>query len=378
MATTPPVKAHGVSARAAAGADPSRRVLAAAGVFLAGLLLAGCEVGRDSFIHPGGPVARAQRDHFFWVIAITMIAVAPVLVGVPLLLLRYRLRDRKADYEPNWDFSWPLEVACWGVPFAIITVLGVMLFHNTHRLDPYRRITPNGPAALEVQVIGLDWKWLFVYPEHNIATVGEVAFPAGRDVRFSITSDTVMQSFAIRSLAGQIYAMPGMTTDLNVMAFAPGAHRGENMQFNGDYFATQKFDALAMTQGDFEVWVERVRASPVRLDARAYAVLSERSHKAALADRFPETGAPESGVYFSSVEGELFAERLGYYHTGAPIPPEQQPGAQVYDGVQPMPRAQPVHGMNHGFVRPRDIIPAAQHGRSNRVGKRREHDHDRR
>ena len=348
----------------------------------AAVALAGCDVGDDSFIDPGGPVAEAQRDHFFWVIGITMIAVAPVLIGVPLLVLRYRLRDRKADYRPNWDFSWPLEFAVWGVPFTIITVLGVMLFHNTHKLDPYKRIDPDGPAPLEVQVIGLDWKWLFIYPEQNIATVGEVAFPAGRDVSFSLTSDTVMQSFAIRALAGQIYAMPGMTTDLNVVAFEPGAFRGENMQFNGDYFATQKFDALAMTHADFETWVERVRKSPARLDAQAYAVVAERSDKTMLAERFPDTGAPPASVYFGEVEGGLFAERLGYYHTGTPIPPDRQPGAKAYDGNRPLPHAEPIHGMHHGFVRPRDM-PARGQPRENgnhdggHQDEQREHDHGR-
>lgn len=293
-----------------------------AGLGLAGLGLAGPAHAADSFLMPLGAVAEAQRAHLIRVVAITMIAIVPVLVGVPLILWRYRRRGRGA-YRPAWDRSTPLEIVMWGVPVAIIGVLGFWLWHATAALDPYDAV---GPDPLEVQVIGLDWKWLILYPKEGIATVGEMALPVGRPVSIRLTTDTVMQSFFVSALAGQIYAMPGMTTRLNLVADRAGTTEGENTQYNGDGFAEQKFALHALPEADWRDWVARVRGSALALDDSTYARLARRSTLAearlALAP-----GQADGPLLFGSASPGLFERVLNRYHQGVPVPPELQPGA---------------------------------------------------
>ena len=292
-------------------------------VVVAALAVAGPAGAADSFLTPLGAVAEAQRAHLIRVVAITMIAIVPVLVGVPLILWRYRRGRGRGAYRPGWDKSTPLEIVMWGVPAAIIGVLGFWLWHSTVRLDPYDAL---GPEPLEVQVIGLDWKWLILYPEHGIATVGEMAVPVGRPVSIRLTTDTVMQSFFISALAGQIYAMPGMATKLNLVADRPGTTEGENTQYNGEGFAGQKFTFRALPAADWQDWVAEVRGSSLALDEQTYARLARRSTLGeARLDLAPDqTDGP---LRFGSAGPDLFERVLNRYHQGKPVPPELQPGA---------------------------------------------------
>ena len=151
---------------------------------------------------PQGPVAAAQRQLFFDVIGWMMIVVVPVFVLVPLFAWRYRRKNLSAPYRPQWSFSLPLEFAVWGVPIAIVAILGSLIWSRATPLDPYAAL-PSAKPPLEMQVVGLDWKWLFIYPEQHIATVGIAAFPADRPIHLSLTSDTVMQSFFIPALGSR-------------------------------------------------------------------------------------------------------------------------------------------------------------------------------
>jgi cytochrome o ubiquinol oxidase subunit II len=179
--------------------SPQRRAIAWLSLTAAALLLSGCADHRQSFLTPDGPVALLQY-HYLWLITlVTLIVVAPVIVGVPLLAWRYRYGNTKARYAPHWDFSPALEYPMWLVPVAIVVVLSIFAWSYTHRLDPYRAIASSKPP-LRVQVVGLDWKWLFIYPDYHIATVGEMAFPEDRPVSMTLTTDTVMQSFMIPAL----------------------------------------------------------------------------------------------------------------------------------------------------------------------------------
>ena len=262
--------------------------------------LAGCHSADRGFFAPRGPVAAADA-HLFVVVAMLMaIVVVPVFILTPLFAWRYRLGNAASPYRPKWDFSWPLEVLIWGVPTAIVISLGIILWRDTHRLDPYRPIASSVPP-LQVQAVGLDWKWLFIYPDQHIAVLNELAFPADRPVHISITSDTVMQSLLIPQLAGQIYAMAGMTTQLNLMADSPGQFIGENTQFNGMGFQNQKFTALALSPDDFNQWVARARASNTPLDAGEYAKVAEKS-------------SVKQPVYFSAVQDGLFRQIIDHYH----------------------------------------------------------------
>ena len=144
---------------------------------------------QQSFLQPMGPVAEEQFSHLLRVVGITMIVILPVLVGVPLILWRYRYTKPRGDYTPEWEFSKKLEYALWGVPVLVVIVLASWLWYSTAKLDPYKTL---GPEPLQVQAVGLDWKWLFIYPEEGVATVGELAVPVGRPVEITLTTDTVM------------------------------------------------------------------------------------------------------------------------------------------------------------------------------------------
>jgi len=174
----------------------------------------------------------------------------------------------------------------------------------THRLDPYKSIkSPNPP--IEVQVVGQDWKWLFLYPEQNIAVVNELVFPAGRPLSLKITSDTVMNSFMVPALGGQIYAMAGMETRLNLLADKPGRFAGRNMQYSGAGFANQYFTAIAMSDQDFDAWVAKAKQSPNRLDTAAYEQLAKPS------ELHPVT-------YFGAFDPDLFARIIAQYAPASP------------------------------------------------------------
>lgn len=310
-------------------ATPARGLRVTACV-IALALLGACSEVRGSFLDPGGPIAAAQKEHLLAVLGWTMIAIVPVFVLVPLMFWRYRYRNSKARNTPDWEFSGWLDVLMWGVPFIIIAVLSTQLWQSTHALDPYKPIAST-EAPVNVQVVGLDWKWLFIYPDFGIATVNELAFTVNSSVALDVTTDTVMQSFMISALAGQIYAMPGMRTKLHILADETGTFEGENTQFSGVGFTEQKFEALAMSPDDFAAWVARVKANGVPLDAATYSKLAVGSTGVQAHKALGTTRMPQGILYFNAVDPTLFDNVLHRYMKGTPVPPEIQPGAVGYD-----------------------------------------------
>jgi cytochrome o ubiquinol oxidase subunit 2 len=275
--------------------------LVGAGVAMGVALLAsGCGVAEAPIVDPKGPIALAERDILLRAFAIMMIVFVPVFVMAFWFAWRYRASSGNARYEPDW-MSNRLDALVWFIPALIVLSLAVHVWIYTHELDPYRRIDPSA-KPLEVEVIAQDWKWLFVYPEQRIAAVNELAFPSAVPVRFKITSDTVMNSFFIPALGGQIYAMAGMRTELNLRADAPGKFVGRNTQYSGDGFADQHFTAVAMSEQDFDTWVEEVRQSPKSLDAASYAELAK-----------PSIAHPV--VYYATVEPGLFDAVIRKYRS---------------------------------------------------------------
>lgn len=265
-------------------------------------LLSGCSVIDGPVLDPKGPIALAERDLLFKAVAIMMIVIVPVFVMAALFMWRYRGTNRSARYTPNLAYYWPAEVLVWGVPAAIIVWLGLHLWHNTYKLDPYNAIDPNA-EQLEVHAIAQDWKWLFVYPEQNIAVVNELAMPLNTPVNIRITSDTVMNSLVIPALGGQIYAMAGMETRLNLLADKPGKFWGRNVQYSGTGFADQQFQTLATSKDDFDAWVEKAKQSGQALDAATYDTLAKPS------ENVPVT-------YYSGVEPGLFDKIIEKYSHG--------------------------------------------------------------
>jgi cytochrome o ubiquinol oxidase subunit II len=230
----------------------------------------GCSLAEAPILDPGGPVALAERDVLFRAFAIMMVVVIPVFVMTFWFAWRYRASNPGARYQRDWT-SGRIDAVTWAVPALIVISLGVHVWIYTHRLDPYRRLAGAAPP-LEVQVVAQDWKWLFIYPEQAVAAVNELAFPSDRQLALTITSDTVMNSFYVPALGGQIYAMAGMRTRLHLAADAPGHFVGRNTQYSGNGFALQSFDVRAMTAADFDTWVGNARAAGP-LDATTYAEL---------------------------------------------------------------------------------------------------------
>ncbi len=272
------------------------------------LLLNGCRSQTHlSFLDPQGPVANLQRLHFLEVLGLLLVFVAvPVFVVTPWFAWRYRYGAKSsAHYTPKWEFHRLLNFACWAGPMVIVGLLGALLWGSTHALDPYRPL-PSSRPALRVQVIGYDWKWLFIYPEQGVASIGEMAMPAGRPVAMQLTSATVMQSLLIPALGSQIYAMGGMVTQLHLQADKPGRFMGENTMYNGEGFQQQKFTAVAMTPARFQAWVRNIRTSGVPMNAATLRAISQRTTRAQL-DAAVGRGGPSDGIiYFRGATTALF------------------------------------------------------------------------
>jgi len=270
-----------------------------ASAIAAALLCAGCGLMTSPVMEPSGPITLTERDLLFKGVAIMMIVIVPVWVMAALFLWRYRGTNRGARYTPNLAYYWPVEILVWGVPAAIIVWLGIHLWHNTYKLDPYSAIDPS-VKPLKVEAIAEDWKWLFIYPEQNIAAVNELVLPVNTPVSIEITSDTVMNSLLIPALAGQIYAMAGMRSELHLLADKPGHFWGRNAQFSGTGFANQQFRVIAGSKEDFDAWVDKAKQSSDTLDAATYEKLAKPSQKVPV-------------TYYSSVEPNLFDKIIDKY-----------------------------------------------------------------
>ncbi len=242
------------------------------------LLLTGCERPDLIDLKPGGPVAHSIDELFWLTLALMALVLAVVFVLTIWVVTRYRASGQPADYDPHWQGPAWLEWLIWMFPASIVAVLAWATWINTHKLDPYRplhsRVDP-----IEIQAVALDWKWLFIYPEQRVASVNQVAFPVHRPVVFKITSATVMNSFFIPRLAGQIYAMAGMETQLHLLADRTGRYFGENSQYSGKGFPYQNFEALVLNKQDFSDWLDRVKRSPSILDSEQFQQLAKPSIK---------------------------------------------------------------------------------------------------
>ncbi|WP_242138950.1 cytochrome ubiquinol oxidase subunit II [Sphingomonas sp. TREG-RG-20F-R18-01] len=239
------------------------------------LALCGCSALDHGFLNAAGPVATDERHLFFIVSAVLVFVAGPVLLLVPLFAWHYRLGNADDAYRPNWNFSWWVEGLIWIPPIGIVIGLAVLLWNWTHLDDPYRKLA--GGPPIEVEAVALDWKWLFIYPDEGFATVNQLALPVGRPMHIRLTSGTVMQSLLIPQLSGQIYAMAGMTTELNIAASRPGRYLGQNTQYNGAGFARQKFTVLALSGADYQAWLGRVHRAPAILDQAAWRTISQRT-----------------------------------------------------------------------------------------------------
>jgi len=247
-------------------------------------LLGGCNTVS---LNPGGDIAAQQGQLIIVSTLLMLLIVVPVIVATLYFAWRYRASNNSAPYSPDWDHSTRLELMIWGAPLLIIIALGLVTWISTHLLEPSRPLTrlsegrpiPASTKPIIVQVVALDWKWLFIYPEQGIASVNELVTPIDVPVRFKITASTVMNSFFVPTLAGQIYAMPGMETTLNAVMNKTGTFRGFSANFSGPGFSHMRFDYKATSAADFDAWVAKTKAGGGALNRPNYIELAKPSEK---------------------------------------------------------------------------------------------------
>jgi cytochrome o ubiquinol oxidase subunit 2 len=235
--------------------------------------LGGCSQG---VLDPQGPIAAAERLLLINATAIMLVVVIPVILATLAFAWWYRSSNTHASRGTDESYEGRIEFVVWSIPALTVMLLGGVIWIGSHQLDPRARI-PGQSDPLRVDVVALDWKWLFIYPDQAVAAVNQLVIPAGTPVEFRLTSATVMNSFFVPQLGGQIYTMGGMTTHLNLLADKPGEYPGLSANFSGDGFSEMRFIAKAVSPGDFNGWLEQVRGTGSALDEAGYAELAKPS-----------------------------------------------------------------------------------------------------
>lgn len=279
--------------------------------------LAGCW----GVLDPLGPVGADDATILIDSLAVMLAIVVPTLVLAFWMAWRYRASNSKAPYLPNWSYSGRIEALIWSIPTLTTIFLGGLIWIGSHRVDPFRPL-PSKTAPLEVQVISLDWKWLFIYPQQGLATINELIMPVGAPVHFSITSASVFNVFFVPRLGSMIYAMPGMVSQLHLQADRATQLWGTSAQFSGDGFSDMQFAVRALPDAEFQAWAARTRASGPKLDQAAYATLTRQTQRVPVST-------------FGSIDPQIFSGVATQHIAPAPGPEpenEQHAGREVSTG----------------------------------------------
>jgi cytochrome o ubiquinol oxidase subunit 2 len=286
-------------------------------VVCAAVLVASCQPA--GVLDPQGPIASAQRLLLINATEIMLVVVVPVILATLGFAWWYRSSNARASH--SWDpaYEGRIEFVTWSIPALIVILLGGVIWIGSHQLDP-RAPIPADAKPLRVDVVALDWKWLFIYPDQGIAAVNLLVVPVGTPVNFRLTSATVMNSFFVPQLGSQIYTMGGMTTHLNLLADEPGEYPGFSANFSGDGFSEMRFIAKAVPAGDFDRWVATARGTGSALDDAGYSELAK-----------PSKAVPPAT--YRSVDPKLFERIVDETASGperpagaAWCPPSQQAG----------------------------------------------------
>ena len=237
------------------------------------LLLSGCSA---AVLNPAGPIGGANRTILLDSLAIMLVIVIPTILAGWGFAWWFRASNRKAKRLPNFTYSGSVELVVWSIPLLTILLLGGVIWVGSHELDPADPVrSPN--KAVEVQVVSLDWKWLFIYPDQGVASVNRLVIPAGTPVHFTLTSASVMNAFFIPRLGSMIYTMNGMADQLNLMADKPGVYFGLSSHFSGDGFPGMHFAVDAVRPADFAAWTARVKSAGPSLDSASFSALEKQS-----------------------------------------------------------------------------------------------------
>jgi cytochrome o ubiquinol oxidase subunit II len=235
--------------------------------------LASCSPG---VLHPLGPVGADDATILINATLVMLAIVIPTIALAFWMAWHYRASNRKAEYLPYWSYSGRIEAVVWSIPTLTIIFIGGLIWIGSYKLDPFRPL-PSATAPLEVQVVALDWKWLFIYPEQGVATINQLIVPAGRPLHFSITSSSVFNVFFVPRLGSMIYAMPGMVSQLYLQADQPAQTWGLSAQFSGDGFSDMQFAVRSLSSADFDAWIASTRGSEPVLNRPAYMRLLQQT-----------------------------------------------------------------------------------------------------
>ncbi len=268
-------------------------------------LLAGCSGG---ILEPHGPIGAANRLILFNALEIMAAIVIPTIIAALVFAWWFRESNTRAQYQPHWAYSGRIELIVWSIPVLVICFLGGVIYIGSHDLDPARPIVSQN-KPLEVQVVSLDWKWLFIYPDQGVASVNQLFVPVGMPIHFNLTSASVMNAFFVPQLGSMIYTMNGMVTQLHLQADRAGDYKGLSAQFSGDGFPDMGFTVHAVPQNEFADWVAGVRRSGPVLDRAGYAELSKQ-----------DTAQPFT---YRQIDPALFDAVVTRH-----IPPQPGPGTQ--------------------------------------------------
>jgi cytochrome o ubiquinol oxidase subunit 2 len=287
------------------------------------LALSGCNA---QLFTPRGDIGVQEKNLILIASALMLLVVIPVIGMTLYFAWRCRAGNTKATYAPKWNHSTTIEIVIWTIPCVIVAILGVLIWDTTHKLDPYQPIK-SARAPLRVQVVALNWKWLFIYPDYGVASVNQLHVPVDTPLEFKLTAASLMNSFFIPRLGSQVYAMSGMQTQLSLIANHAGTYNGMSAAFSGEGFSDMHFDAVATSEQEFQGWVAQVKRSPLKLDQVQYATLAQpgNGHPVAVyADVAP-------GLFDSVVNQYMHGNMAGGDTTAAAIAAElcRVPGSPI-------------------------------------------------
>jgi cytochrome o ubiquinol oxidase subunit 2 len=276
------------------------------------LLVGGCSGG---VLDPQGPIGAANVKILLNALGIMLMIVVPTIIAILIFAWWFRASNPRARYRPDFVYSGGIEMVVWGIPILVIMFLGGVIWLGSHELDPFKPIaSPHKPT--QVQVVSLDWKWLFIYPAEGVASVNELVVPAGIPVHFSLTSASVMNMFFVPQLGSMIATMNGMVTQLHLAADKPGEFYGQSAQFSGDGFSDMNFMVRAVPQDAFAQWVAGTRQTGSALDRTSYLALCQQSTNVR-----PFT--------YGTVEASLFSAVVNQELPPCPGPNIERAGATV-------------------------------------------------
>jgi len=265
-------------------------------LILIGMLAAGGFVFFQSVdvavLNPQGEIADKQRTLLLFASALSLIIIIPVYMLLVFFAWRYRDSNKKAAYRPNWANNKWLEITWWGIPCILIAILAVVAYRTSHELDQFRPLDSD-VKPVEVQVVALQWKWLFIYPEQQVASVNLMPVPEKTPINLSLTSDAPMNAFWVPSLGSQMYAMSGMSSKLHILANHTGDFNGSSANISGEGFADMAFTVRSQTREDFDAWVDATRGHAEGLDMTLYEELAK-------------PGTVDQPVFYTLADAQLY------------------------------------------------------------------------